>query len=473
MRAPLPLLVLTALGLITTGCAVGPNYRTPVAPADASGPFVSATGPATTADAPPADWWRLYQDPVLDKLVQQALVENTDLKVAAANLAYAQALTSEARAGLFPTTTLSAGTPYGKTAPATKAELTYEAGFVAAYQVDLFGRIRRGIEAAKANAQAAQAAENAVRVTVAAETAGAYANACAYGEEAQVARRSLDMTQQAYDILIKQRTLGSVSDLDVAREATLLDQARAAVPGLEGQRRAALFELAVLTGKPPADISAEAAGCVAPPRLSQAIPVGDGAALLRRRPDVRESERQLAAATARIGVAAADLFPTVSLGGSVGSAAPNTSGLGRSASISYSIGPLITWSFPNILVARAHVKESSAQASAALATFDGTVLTALKETEQALTTYQAELQRHDALASAQGHAAEAYRLAQNQYRLGAISFLDLLTAEATLINAEQALASSDQLLSADQVAVFQALGGGWQDAPKVTPPKAG
>ncbi len=478
MRAPLPLLALTALaltalGLTATGCAVGPNYHTPAAPADASGPFVSATGPATTADAPPADWWRLYQDPVLDNLVQQALVENTDLKVAAANLAYAQALTSEARAGLFPTTTLSAGDTYGKIAPVTKAQTTYEAGFVAAYQVDLFGRIRRGIEAAKAGAQAAQAAENAVRVTVAAETAGAYANACAYGEEAQVARRSLEMTQQTYDILIKQRTLGAVSDLDVAREATLLDQARAAVPGLEGQRRSALFELAVLTGKPPADISAEAAGCVTPPRLSQAIPVGDGAALLRRRPDVRESERQLAAATARIGVAAADLYPTVSLGGSVSTAASRISGLGRSASTSFSVGPLITWSFPNILVARAHVKESSAQASAALASFDGTMLTALKETEQALTTYQAELQRHAALASAQGHAAEAYRLAQSQYRLGAISFLDLLTAEAASIGADQALASSDQLLSADQVAVFQALGGGWQDAPKVTPPKAG
>jgi len=473
MRAQLPFLAITLAGLVTAGCAVGPNYHAPAAMPDTSGPFVSAAGPATTAAAPSAAWWRLYQDPVLDKLVQQALVENTDLKVAAANLAYAQALTSEARAGFFPTTTLSAGAPYGKVLTTSPTETTYEAGFVAAYQVDLFGRIRRGVEAAKANAQAVQAAENAVRVTVAAETAGAYANACAYGEEAQVARRSLETTQQTYDILVKQRGLGSVSDLDVAREATLLDQARAAVPGLEGQRRAALFELAVLTGKPPADIPAEAAGCVAPPRLSQAIPVGDGAALLRRRPDVRESERQLAAATARIGVAAADLYPTVSLAGSYNAAAPNTSGLGRASSITFGVGPLVTWSFPNILVARAHVKESSAQASAALASFDGVVLQALKETEQALTTYQAELQRHDALASAQAHATEAFGLARSQYRLGAISFLDLLTAQTTLIAADQALAGSDQLLAADQVAVFQALGGGWQDAPKVVPPKAG
>jgi NodT family efflux transporter outer membrane factor (OMF) lipoprotein len=472
MRAPLPILALTLVSLTIAGCAVGPNYRSPAAIADTAGPFVSATGAATTPDAPPAEWWRLYQDPVLDGLVQQALTENTDLKVAAANLAYAQALSGEAKAGLFPSTTLSAGAPYGKigTAP---ARTTYDAGFVAAYQVDLFGRIRRGVEAARANAQAVAATQDAVRVTVAAETAGAYANVCAYGQEAQVARQSLAMTQQTYDILVKQQAVGAVSDLDVAREATLLDQARAAIPGLEGQRRAALFELAVLTGKPPADIPVQASGCTTPPHLSQPIPVGDGASLLRRRPDVREAERHLAAATARIGVAAADLYPTVSLGGSVNSAAASTSGLGRSAAITYSVGPLITWSFPNILVARAHVKETSAQASAALAGFDGTVLQALKETEQALTTYQAELQRHDALTSAREHAAEAYRLANSQYQLGAISFLDLLQAQATLIGAQQQLASSDQLLAADQVAVFQALGGGWQGAPKVIAPKVG
>ncbi len=473
MRARHPLLGVMLAGLVVSGCAVGPNYRAPAAIPDTAGPFVSAAGPATSAEAPPSDWWRLYQDPVLDRLVQQALVENTDLKVAAANLAYAQALVGEARAGQFPTTTLSAGAPYGKTLTASPTQTTYEAGFVAAYQVDLFGRIRRGIEAARANAQAVQAAENAVRVTVAAQTAGAYANVCAYAEAAQVARQSVETTQQTYDILIKQRTLGSVSDLDVAREATLLDQARAAVPGFEGQRRAALFELAVLIGKPPADIPQEAAGCTAPPQLTQAIPVGDGATLLRRRPDVSEAERQLAAATARIGVAAADLYPTISLGGSFNSAAGNTAALGRSSAIAFGVGPLINWSFPNILVARAHVKETSAQASAALASFDGVVLTALKEAEQALTTYQAELQRHEALGSAQSHAAEAFRLAQSEYRLGAISFIDLLTAQATLINANQTLAASDQALAVDQVAVFQALGGGWQDAPKVTAPKAG
>ena len=472
MAARSPLIVLTLAGLFTAGCAVGPDYHPPKLDVAAAGPFVSAATSATSVEAPPATWWRLYQDPVLDDLVRRALTENADLKVAAANLAYAQALAGEARAGYFPSTTLGAGATYGEVG-AAKPRTSYEAGFVAAYQVDLFGRIRRSVEAARASAEVAKATEDAVRVTVAAETTGAYVNVCAYAQEADVARRSLTMAQQTYDILDKQHALGAVSDLDLARQATLLDQARAAVPGLEGQRRAALFELAALTGRPPAELPTEAAGCAAPPRLAKAIPVGDGASLIRRRPDVRSAERQLAAATARIGVATADLFPSVSLGGSANSTAANTSGLGRSAAVSYSVGPLVSWSFPNILVARAHVKEISAQASAALAGFDGTVLRALKEIEQALTGYQAELQRHDALASAREHAAVAYGLAQTQYRLGAISFLDMLQAQATLIGAEQALAGSDQALSADQIAVFQALGGGWQDAPTVIAPRAG
>nr|MDQ2862004.1 TolC family protein [Pseudomonadota bacterium] len=193
-------------------------------------------------------------------------------------------------------------------------------------------------------------------------------------------------------------------------------------------------------------------------------------ALLRRRPDVRAAERQIAAATARIGVAAADLYPTVTLGGSVSNVAGTLGGLFSSSTAAYSLGPLITWTFPNISLARAHVKEARALTSSALATFDATVLQALQEAEQALTTYGAELDRHVALAAAEDRADEALRLAQIQYGAGAASALDLLTAESTQVAAAQASAASDQAIAADQVAVFQALGGGWEDAPPVIPP---
>ena len=444
-------------------------------------PFVGANSDASVNAPLPADWWRLYDDPVLDRLVGEALTENQDLKVAAANLAYAQAVLGEARAGLLPTTDLAAGATYGRSSTADAiASLKgvkpqngwdYSAGFNAAYQVDLFGRVRRTIEAAHASRDQVEAAEDAVRVTVAAQTASAYANLCGYGQQADVARQSLSLAQQTYDITVRQRELGAASDFDVARAATALEQARAAEPALEGQQRVALFELTALLGKTPAEAPADAAACKAPPRINQPIPIGDGAALLRRRPDIREAERLVAADTARIGVATADLYPTVSLGGAIATGANTLGGLGAPSAISFALGPAMSWSFPNIAVAMAHIHQADATTSGAIASFHSTVLTALKETEQSLASYTAELQRHVALSAARDHAQQAFDLAQLQYKAGSISFLDLLTAQSTLLGAVQSLAVSDQALSSDQVALFQALGGGWEGAPQVAIPK--
>jgi len=479
MRKPILAALLSPLAL--TGCAVGPNYVAPKTPATAAAGFVSATPEAASDAALPDQWWRLYQDPVLDRLVGEALTENKDLKVAAANLAYEQALVGEARAGLFPSTSLSAGTTYGRSSTgALVSELsgapnpasTYSSvGFTAAYEVDLFGRIRRTIEAAHAGAQASQAAEDAVRVAVAAQTAGAYANVCTYGEAVKVANHNLAVVRHAYDLTATERNAGSASDLDLTRQAVLLDQARATLPTVEGQRRSALFELSALIGKTPAEVPHEAEACVTPPRVGQALPVGDGATLLRRRPDVREAERNLAASVARIGVSTADLYPTISLGGQVAGEGVTPAQLTSVNGLSFGVGPLVNWTFPNILVARAHVRESNAQAAAALASFDSVVLQALKETEQALTTYAAELQHNAATRAARDDAARSYKLANTLFQAGATSFLDLLTAEQTEVAADQALATSDQQLAADQIAVFQALGGGWEQAPPVSVPK--
>jgi len=474
-----------AISLVSTlaldGCAVGPNYVSPKTPPTASGAFVSATPAAASTAALPDQWWRLYNDPVLDRLVLQALTENADLKVAAANLANEQALVSEARAGLFPSTNLTAGTTYGRSSTgALVSELTgtpnnpsvfSNVGFTASYEVDLFGRIRRTIEAAHASAEASRAAEDAVRVAVASQTAGAYANVCTFGEAVNVAKQSVAVVQRAYDLTKTERDAGAASDLDMTRQAVLLDQAKAVLPTVEGQRRSALFELAALIGKTPAEIPTDAEACVTPPQVTQALPVGDGAALLRRRPDVREAERTLAAAVARIGVSTADLYPTVSLGGQVAGVGVTPGQLTSTSGLSFGVGPLVNWSFPNILVARAHVKESNAQASAALASFDSVVLQALKETEQALTTYAGEIEHNAATRAARDDANHALSLAKTEFQAGAISFLDLLTAEQTEVAADQALAVSDQQLAADQIAVFQALGGGWETAPAVSVPR--
>jgi NodT family efflux transporter outer membrane factor (OMF) lipoprotein len=471
-----------ACALLAGGCAVGPTYRAPATPPAASGAFVSAVPAMASADAPPDDWWRLYDDPTLDGLVKQALTENQDLKVAAANLAKAQGVLEQARTGLFPTTSLSANDLWGvssaeqsvnslqgKSSPAIWAA---SGSANISYEVDLFGRIRRTIQAARADAAATAEAENVVRITVAAETARAYADACAFAEQAETARHSAATAQSILDLTVRERDLGAKSDFDVASAAAVVDQAKAAIPTFEGEQRAQLFELAVLTGRPPSEISTAAAACKTPPLIKRPLPVGDGAALLRRRPDVREAERTLAGDVARIGVATADFFPTVSLTGSGGTSGASFKQLVSPSSFSYQLGPLITWTFPNVLVARSEVIQAKAQASASIASFNSTVLNALKETEQALTTYAAELSRHAALIDNKNDNQRAFDLAQVQLARGSIGFPDLLQTERNLDAAAADLAASDQALIDDQVAVFQALGGGWESAPPVIPPKA-
>ena len=470
-----------ALALLA-GCAVGPRYVQPSTPPAGAGAFASANGQVFSATPPPPDWWRLYDDPVLDRLVQKALTENADLKAAAANLARARGALEQARAGLFPSTDISAGATYGKSSTSNLvSQLTgapantgwaFDGQLDVSYELDLFGRVRRTIEASRADAQAVAAAEDLVRVTVAAETTRAYANACAYAQSLGVARRSTDLAQQLYDVTVRQRDLGAHSDVEVSTAGVVLAQARAAIPNLEGQRRTALYELAVLTGDAPEVISAEADACKAPPRLSQLLPSGDGASLLKRRPDVRQAERTLAADVARIGVAETEFFPSVHLNGSVAQAGSNLHQLTSSQGFSWGLGPLVTWSFPNILVAKAEVRQARAEASGDIARFQSQVLTALREVEEALTAYAAELARNAALREARDQSQRAYQLAQVQLQNGAIGFPDLVQDERVLVQTETDLAASDQLVVSDQVTVFKTLGGGWESAPPVTPLKA-
>ncbi|THD58971.1 MAG: efflux transporter outer membrane subunit [Phenylobacterium sp.] len=454
------------------GCVVGPKYAPPAPPDGAAAPLAAATPTAAGPAAPPDAWWRLYADPRLDAYVAEAFAANTDLKAADANLSGAKAVLQAARAGRYPGTTLNSGSVYGRD-PATDEILEidghkpesiwlYEDTFEVSYEVDLFGRVRRAVQASRADAQATAAARDLVKTTVAAETARAYGEVCALGAQLTVARRAFDLTTREAQITRQRREAGSGTQFDVARSEGVAAQARAAIPPLEGQRRAALFQLAAVLGRTPAKAPQEALACEAPPKLTALIPVGDGADLLRRRPDVREAERRLAAATARVGVAAADLYPRVALRGFYGGAAVTLADLTRNAGLVWGVGPSISWTFPNQAGPRARVRQAQAGAAAALDGFDSVVLRALKETEQALALYSAELDRRQALGDVQARAQEAFRLARGDLEAGAISPLDVLVAEQTLIAANAAVAQSDAALVQDQIAVFKALGGGWQ-----------
>jgi NodT family efflux transporter outer membrane factor (OMF) lipoprotein len=465
---------LSALAACTT---VGPNYKIPEraavkAPA-AQGAFLGANTPAVSQAPLPADWWRLYDDPVLNELVTTALTANTDLRVAAANLARAQATVSEARA--------ARGFNGGAAASVEHAQLSGEqyllpeqlpvmnladVGVEASYQLDLFGQLRRATEAAQADAAASQAALDLARITVAAETTGAYLDACSAGEELVVAQQTVHLQEKDRSVVERLVAAGRNSAVDLPRARALLDQARAAIPMFEARQRADLFRLAALTGRPPAQFPAAVASCAASPKLTQPVPVGDGgAALLARRPDVRQAERTLAGATARIGVAVGDLYPSVSLGLSAGSTGA-LSDIGRPATNRWSFGPLISWNFPT-RGARARVREADAAADAALARFDGVVLNALRETETDLSTYARDLDRNAELRAARDEARLAQSQSQQLYRAGRSPFLDALDAQRTLAQAEAELAASEAQVTADQVKLFLALGGGWEQAPRV------
>lgn len=456
--------------LLLAGCMVGPDYRSPAPAAPAQDPFLSGESPAFTGDEPPGRWWSLYDDPVLDRLVEEALANNTDLRIAAANLRRARAVLRETRSGLFPSVDGSASATYSRQSgdqlgfPGMPSEGdSYDVGVDASYQLDLFGRIRRAIQASRADAGAAQAAFDVSRITVAAETARAYADACSAGRQLAVARETVGIQEQTFDLTRRLLDGGRATALETSQAGSLLDQVRATVPTLEAERQTALFRLSVLTGRPPADFPREVAACETPPVLAQPIPVGDGAALLSRRPDVRQAERELAAATARVGVATASLYPSITLGGSIGSSATSLSGIGSSDSFRFSVGPLISFSLTNLVVGRARIAQAEAGAEGALANFEGTWLRALEETESALTRYARELERRDALRRARTQSAEAARIARLRYEAGREPFQVVLDAERTLAETDAALAKSEAQLSANQIALFLALGGGWED----------
>ena len=453
-------------------CRTGPNYHRPALPTGTEAPLVSLNAAAETPAPPPDAWWRLYDDSRLDALVQEALQANRTLAAADANFAAARAVLSAVHAERYPSTAAVAGGLYGRDATTDEIlELTgrppqttwlFEDIIQSAYELDLFGRVHRAIEAANANADAVAAVRDGVRVVVAAETARAYAAICALGEELDVANHSLAVVSREADITVKRHEAGANSDYDVARAQALVAQVRSTIPGLQGQRRAVFFELAAVLGRTPAQAPNDLTTCVTPPRLVALIPVGDGSELIKRRPDVRQADRRLAAATAEIGVATADLYPTIRLVGLYGGAAVQLSQLNTNVGRTWGVGPSISWTFPNMAAPRARVRQAKAEQAAALASFDAVVLGALKETEQALALYSAALDNRQALGDAQDQVHAAFGIAHDQFLAGSLSNLDLLTTEQSLVAVDAAVASSDAALVQDQIAVFKALGGGWR-----------
>jgi len=470
------ILALASASLIA-GCTVGPNYRTPPVLTGATPAPALASGREAAYDplAPlPPRWWRLYDDPVLDALEEKALARNYDLRAALASLEQARASLHSVEVQRTPQTSLSVGPSYGQASGdangspvALKPGSVYDASESISYDLDLFGRLRRLIEASKADVGVAQAALDLARVNVAASTASAYASVCAAGLQVDVTNRSITIARQELDVTQRRFDAGVAGINDVVRARTLLRQTAAMLPALLTQQRSGLFTLATLTGDAPEAFPAAVAACTKPPLIRTAIPVGDGAGLLARRPDVRQAERRLAAAVAGIGVSTAALYPSITIGGGIGTTATSLPDIVSNRAFMWQVGPLLTWNIPNFSAARAQVSESNAAARGALAQFDGTVLTALRETEIALTTLARQLDTERELAAARDDAATANANTARLYAGGIGEFLETLDAERTLISAENSLVVATTQVSQDQITLFMTLGGGWQDTPAV------
>lgn len=464
MRAALALIP----AVLLAGCVAGPDYALPeqslARSAEANAPFVSADGADFTAAPLPDKWWRLYDDARLDALVEEALQANTDLRVADANLRRASAIVREVASSRRVSTSVSGGLDLSRqsgTGYDLPGVLGYDAGISAGVPLDLSGRIGRAIEASLADEEVVRAARDDARVTIAAAVTRAYASVCAANYGLAANRQVTDLQQQTLEVTQRLQRGGRGTAFDVTRARAAVDESEAALPAFAAQRHANLFLLAALLGRVPADYPKDVAECATLPALAAPMPVGDGASLLRRRPDVRAAERQLAADTARVGVAMANLYPQVSIAGSAGIGG-KLGDLGAPTSFGFSIGPLISWSFPDRTAVRAQIAQAGAQADADLAALDGTVIGALRETETALDTYRRTQEQVMAYRRARDSAAEAAEQAGRLFRFGRADFLQVLDTQRSLASAESALVAARSASVDDQIAIFLALGGGWQ-----------
>lgn len=460
---------LAAACALASGCSllhpVGPDYH---APSATSATLDAARDKAFSPQSPPGPWWQLYGDPVLDGYVAEALRENRDLRAAATRIEATQSILDQAKAAQLPQTNvdLNGGRQrnwiYGS--PVLLVFNAINASIGASYELDLFGRVRRSIESASASVEEQQFAFAATQIRVAASTVGYYVGACQANAAIAAAKRTVQVDQDMLDATQRLARHGATSELDVTRTQALLESNRAQLPALEAQRTAALYALAVMLGRQPDKYPPEAAQCQAPPTLAQPLPVGDGLALLRRRPDIAQAERALATATANIGVATADLYPDISLGASFGFSGSNLSNTFSTTGRTWTLGPVINWTFPNVAVAKAKIRAAGASADLAKTQYDNTVLNALKETGTALDSYARQLDRHAQLRQARDLSRKAFDQATQLHRHGAVPYLDVLTALKSLAQAEQQFVNASGEVAADQVAVFYALGGGWDGA---------
>ena len=494
-----------AVLLAISGCTVGPDYKPPQRKMPSGWGELAATTQPTTqpsaASSHPANlvsWWRTFNDPTLDHLVQRAIQFSPDLRSARARVRQARAQRGVVAADLFPTVNtlgsynrskgsknafggFSGGSFGGPTSqPSTGGtsgnqsgafsafgfgveQDLYQVGFDASWEIDVFGGNRRALEAASADIQASVENQRDVYVSLLAEVAANYVQLRGFQREAAIARENLQSQRESLDLTRARVQAGLGTDLDVAQAQSQVATTEATIPTLETQARQAIHQLSILLGQDPmalaGELSTEQAPIPAPPPQ---VPVGLPSDLLRRRADVRRAERQLAASTARVGVAVADLFPKFSLTGSLGLESSKFKTLWNADSNFWSIGPSISWPIFDAGRIWNNIQVQNALQEQAAIAYEQAVLVSLRDVEDALVAYDKEQTRRKSLESAVEANRRSFELATQLYEQGRQSFLNVLEAQRSLFLSEDALVQSDRTVSTNLIALYKALGGGWE-----------
>jgi outer membrane protein, multidrug efflux system len=464
VRVGLVLVLLAGL----SGCAVGPSYQPPPVA------FPAAWGQATPPDATAHDldlsaWWRAFNDPMLDGLVDRALAGNLDLRVATARVREARALRRVAAGERWPA--VNASGLYSRSRESENVrplplgsepeQNLFQVGLDASWELDVWGRVRRSVEAADATAEAAEQDRRDVLVILLAEVARNLVEARAAQQRLVIAHDNIQTQGEIVELTRVRFDAGLGSEVEVSQARTLLATTEAQVPALEAARDQAIHRVAVLVGTPPAGLLAELRGADRIPVGPPSVPVGLPSDLLRRRPDIRRAERELAAATARIGIATADLFPRFSLVGTLGVAATDAANFFTGGSRFSSVGPQVVWPIFAGGRIRANIRVQEARQEAALARYEGAILGALEDTENALVGYGNEQTRRARLGEAVDASRLALRLSRELYLRGLADFLTVLDNQRSVYTAEDQLVQSNRTVAVNLIALYKALGGGW------------
>ncbi len=461
--------VALVLSVLSAGCAVGPDFRSP--PSTLPDGFARLDRGLSPASLDIAAFWTRFGDPQLDRLVDAALRHNNDLKAALATLNAARAQRRLTRFDQLPTASVGGG--YTKQQQSEDLQLPgaprtteiVDAGFDVTWELDFFGRVRRSVEASTADLAAAESNLRNAQVLLAANVARSYFELRGAQDQLGVARRNAGNQRTTLDVTQVRLDAGRGTELDTSQARAQLATTLATIPLLEVSVAQAQHRLAVLTGQLPEALIDELASPPAWPALPEIVAIGTPADLLRRRPDIQRAESELHAATARIGVAVGDLFPRVTFSGSIGYAALTGTGLGASGTDTYTLGPGIRWAAFDLGRVFARIDSSRAVTEGALARYQQTVLGALEETENAFIAYTRARARYAHLRDAAEASAAAARLSRLRYEGGISNFLQVLDAERVLLEAEDRESQSRTAMATSLIAIYRALGGGWQDAP--------